>query len=128
MDVEQNMVAFETAMRWNGFNSPTRSSTGDGYTYARDADRFRGWELHRQSQALEIERLQAIEAAAKTVREASGVVLAAQIRTHGDGKTLSLPLPLEYATEMKAAMDAQAALYRLLDAGVLFNTDAQGRR
>ncbi len=71
----------------------------------------------------ELLRLDAIEAAAKTLREASGVVLAAQIRTHGDGETLTLPLPREYANEMKAAMDAQAALYRLLDADVLFNTE-----
>ena len=74
----------------------------------------------------EINRLVAIEAAAKTLRKASGVVLAAQIRTHGDGETLNLPLPREYANEMKVAMDAQAALYRLLDADVLFNHQIGG--
>ena len=68
------MQAFEVAMRWNGFNQPERSgwNGGIGYTYARDADRYRGWCMAQEAAAEELKRLQAIEAAARNLVKVKG--------------------------------------------------------
>jgi hypothetical protein len=71
---EQDMKAFEAAMRWNGFNPPERSgwNGGTGYTSARDSDRYHGWRMAQEAAAEEVKRLQAIEAAARNLVKVKG--------------------------------------------------------
>lgn len=109
---EKDMQEFEAAMHWNGFFSPQRSgwNGSNGYTSARDADRYAGWRMAREAAAEELQRLRAIEAALKKLIEATTLHHLNPFDLHGIA---------EYA---QAKTEAQAALC----AKIIFNAEVTG--